>query len=107
MIVPETQGEESKQRLDKADRLFLPDPHDEYGYEIPNIGDNLIPLAALPKWFRELNTREEIVAVCKMGSRRVKAVEFLWQKGFKKVSNLSGRIHAWSDRVDPNTLLDL
>jgi hypothetical protein len=35
----------------------------------------------------------------------VKAVEFLQQQGFKKVSNLSGGIRAWSDRVDGTRLL--
>jgi len=73
---------------------------DEYEYEISNIGGHLIPLAELPKRFTELNARQEIVAVCKMGPRGVKAVEFLKKHGFQKVSNLSGGIHAWSDRVD-------
>jgi rhodanese-related sulfurtransferase len=98
--VPEIQAEELKQRLDKGDNLFLLDVRDEYEYEISNIGGHLIPLAELPKRFKELNIRQEIIAVCKMGPRGVKAVEFLRQQGFKKVSNLSGGIHAWSDRVD-------
>jgi rhodanese-related sulfurtransferase len=98
--VPEIQAEELKQRLDKGDNLLLLDVRDEYEYEISNIGGHLIPLAELPKRFKELNIRQEIVALCKMGPRGVKAVEFLRQQGFKKVSNLSGGIHAWSDRVD-------
>jgi rhodanese-related sulfurtransferase len=98
--VPEIQAEELKQRLDKGENLFLLDVRDEYEYEISNIGGHLIPLAELPKRYKELNVRQEIVAVCKMGPRGVKAVEFLRQQGFKKVRNLSGGIHAWSDRVD-------
>lgn len=100
MNVPEIGAEELKHRLDNGDNLLLLDVRDEYEYEISNIGGQLIPLAELPKRFKELNTRQEIVAVCKMGPRGVKAVEFLQQKGFKRVSNLSGGIHAWSDRVD-------
>jgi rhodanese-related sulfurtransferase len=98
--VPEIQAEELKHRLDQGDKLFLLDVRDEYEYEISNIGGHLIPLAELPKRFTELNARQEIVAVCKMGPRGVKAVEFLKKHGFQKVSNLSGGIHAWSDRVD-------
>jgi rhodanese-related sulfurtransferase len=98
--VHEIQAEELKQRLDQGDNLFLLDVRDEYEYEISNIGGHLIPLAELPKRFAELNTGQEIVAVCKMGPRGVKAVEFLQKHGFRNVSNLRGGIHAWSDRVD-------
>ena len=100
MNVPEIQAEELKQRLDKGENLFLLDVRDEYEYEISNIGGHLIPLAELPKRFKELNVRQDIVAVCKMGPRGVKAVEFLQGRGFKKIRNLHGGIHAWSDRVD-------
>jgi len=98
--VPEIQAEELKQRLDRGDNLFLLDVRDEYEYEISNIGGHLIPLPELPKRYKELNTRQEIIAVCKMGPRGVKAVEFLKRQGFQNVSNLRGGIHAWSDRVD-------
>jgi rhodanese-related sulfurtransferase len=100
MSVPDIQAEELKQRLDRGDNLFLLDVRDEYEYEISNIGGHLIPLPELPKRYKELNARQEIVALCKMGSRSVKAVEFLQQQGFNNVRNLSGGIHAWSDRVD-------
>jgi len=98
--VPEIQAEDLKLRLDKGEELFLLDVRDEYEYEISNIGGHLIPLAELPKRYKELNLRQEIVAVCKMGPRGVKAVEFLQKHGFTRVSNLHGGIHAWSDRVD-------
>jgi rhodanese-related sulfurtransferase len=89
-----------KSRLDKGDNLFLLDVRDEYEYEISNIGGHLIPLPELPKRLDELNADEEIVAVCKMGPRGLRAVELLQKQGFRKVSNLHGGIHAWSDRVD-------
>jgi rhodanese-related sulfurtransferase len=98
--VPEIQAEELKNRLDQGENVFLLDVRDEYEFEISNIGGHLIPLPELPKRLNELNAKQEIVAVCKMGPRGVKAVELLQKKGFKKVSNLRGGIHAWSDRVD-------
>jgi rhodanese-related sulfurtransferase len=98
--VPEIQAEQLKSRLDQGESLFLLDVRDEYEYEISNIGGHLIPLPELPKRLNELNADEEIVALCKMGPRGVKAVELLQKKGFKKVSNLRGGLHAWSDRVD-------
>ena len=100
MSVPEIQVEELKNRLDAGEELFLLDVRDEYEFEISNIGGHLIPLPELPQRVNEIDTNKEIVALCKMGSRSVKAVEFLRNAGFKKVSNLSGGIRAWSDRVD-------
>ena len=100
MSVPEIQAEDLKSRLDKGDNLFLLDVRDEYEFEISNIGGHLIPLPELAKRLDELNAQQEIIAVCKMGPRGVKAVQLLQQKGFRKVSNLRGGIHAWSDRVD-------
>ncbi len=102
MSVPEIQAEDLKYRLDHGDNLFLLDVRDEYEFEISNIGGHLIPLPELSKRLNELNASEEIVALCKMGPRGVKAVELLQKQGFKKVSNLRGGIHAWSDRVDHN-----
>jgi rhodanese-related sulfurtransferase len=98
--VPEIQAEELKSRLDHGENLFLLDVRDEYEYEISNIGGHLIPLPELSKRLDELNAAQEIVALCKMGPRGVKAVELLQKKGFRRVSNLRGGIHAWSDRVD-------
>lgn len=100
MSVPEIQAEELKSRLDHGDNLFLLDVRDEYEYEISNIGGHLIPLPELPKRLNELNAGQEIVTVCKMGPRGVKAAELLQRTGFKKVQNLQGGIHAWSDSVD-------
>ena len=100
MSVPEIQAEELKNRLDQGENLLLLDVRDEYEYEISNIGGHLIPLPELSKRLNELSPRQEIVTLCKMGPRGVKAVELLQKQGFKRVSNLRGGIHAWSDRVD-------
>ena len=100
MNVPEIQVEELKQRLDQGESPFLLDVRDEYEYEISNIGGHLIPLAQLPKRLGELDSRQEIVTVCKMGPRGVKAVEHLQKQGFKNVCNLRGGLRAWSERID-------
>ena len=100
MSVPEIQAEDLKSRLDHGECLFLLDVRDPYEFEKSNIGGHLIPLPQLSRRLHELNADQEIVAVCKMGPSGVKAVELLQKYGFKKVSNLRGGIHAWSDRVD-------
>jgi adenylyltransferase/sulfurtransferase len=100
MSVPEIRVEELKQRLDAGENLFLLDVRDESEYEISNIGGQLIPLAELSKRVNELDVNQKIVTVCKMGPRGAKAVQVLHNAGFTHVWNLTGGIHAWSDRVD-------
>jgi adenylyltransferase/sulfurtransferase len=100
MNVPEIRAEDLKRRLDAGENLFLLDVRDEFEYATSNIGGHLIPLAELPGRVNELDASQKIVAVCKMGPRGAKAVQFLHKAGFNQVWNLSGGIHAWSDRVD-------
>jgi rhodanese-related sulfurtransferase len=100
MAVPEIKAEELKQRLDAGEDLFLLDVRDEHEYETSNIGGHLIPLPELPERVHELDSSRKIVALCKMGPRGAKAVQVLHMAGFTQVWNLTGGIHAWSDRVD-------
>jgi adenylyltransferase/sulfurtransferase len=100
MGVPEIRAEDLKKRLDAGENLFLLDVRDEFEFETSNIGGHLIPLAELPSRVKELDANQKIVAVCKMGPRGAKAVQFLHKAGFTHVWNLTGGIHAWSDRVD-------
>ena len=100
MAVPEIRVEELKRRLDAGENLFLLDVRDESEYEISNIGGLLIPLPELSRRVNELDATQTIVAVCKMGSRSLKAAQLLHNAGFNNVWNLTGGIHAWSDRVD-------
>jgi adenylyltransferase/sulfurtransferase len=100
MGVAEIRAEELKQRLDAGENLFLLDVRDEDEFEISNIGGQLIPLPELAKRVKELDANLNIVTVCKMGPRGVKAAQVLHKAGFSHVWNLTGGIHAWSDRVD-------
>ena len=99
--IPEIQVEELKRRLDAGENIFVLDVREPHEYQICNIGGHLIPLNELPKRMNELDSSREIVAHCKMGGRSAKAVQFLRQAGFQKVSNLKGGITAWADRIDP------
>jgi adenylyltransferase/sulfurtransferase len=93
--------EELKQKLDAKADVFILDVREPHEYQICNLNGYLIPLGDLPKRVNELDTSREIVAHCRSGVRSAKAVNFLQQAGFKKVTNLAGGILAWADRVDP------
>ena len=77
--------------------LDVREPHE---YQIVNIKGHLIPLGDLPTRVHELDSSREIVVHCKSGARSAKAVDFLRQSGFKRVTNLTGGILAWADRID-------
>jgi adenylyltransferase/sulfurtransferase len=95
--------EELKSRLDRGDRLFILDVRNPEEYEICRIpGSTLLPLPALPQRFRELDAGREMVVHCKSGVRSQKAIAFLRQQGFTKLTNLKGGVLAWADRIDPS-----
>jgi molybdopterin/thiamine biosynthesis adenylyltransferase/rhodanese-related sulfurtransferase len=93
--------EELKKKLDSKEDIFILDVREPHEYQICNLNGHLIPLGDLSKRLGELDASREIVAHCKMGGRSAKAVALLQQAGFKKVSNLTGGITAWAERVDP------
>jgi adenylyltransferase/sulfurtransferase len=93
--------EELKKKIDNKEDIFILDVREPHEYQICNLNGHLIPLGDLPKRVGELDSSREIVAHCKMGGRSAKAVAFLQQSGFKKVSNLTGGITAWAERIDP------
>jgi sulfur-carrier protein adenylyltransferase/sulfurtransferase len=92
--------EELKRKLDNKEDIFILDVREPHEYQICNLNGHLIPLNDLPNRISELDSSREIVAHCKMGGRSAKAVAFLKQSGFTKVSNLTGGINAWAERVD-------
>ncbi len=98
--VPAISVEELKKKLDAKDDIFILDVREPHEYQICNLNGYLIPLGDLPKRVSELDSSREIVAHCKMGGRSAKAVAFLKQAGFAKVSNLTGGITAWAERID-------
>lgn len=98
--VPEISVEELKRKLDAKEDIFVLDVREPHEYKICNINGHLIPLNDLPKRVQELDPAKEMVVHCRSGVRSAKAVGFLRQAGFTKVSNLAGGILAWADRID-------
>jgi adenylyltransferase/sulfurtransferase len=86
--------------VDAGEDIFVLDVRAPHEYQICNIQGYLIPLGDLPKCVHELDSSLEIVVPCKSGAHSAKAVEFLRQSGFKHVTNLTGGILTWADRID-------
>ena len=90
-------------RLKRGDSLKLVDVREPHEAEIARIpGAESIPLGKLTSRIAELNPDEEIVLICKEGTRSARALKVLRDAGFRKVRNLKGGINAWAQEVDPS-----
>ncbi len=78
--------------------LDVREPHELQISSLP--GAINIPLGTLAARLSELDSAQDIVVFCKMGSRSTRALELLVSAGFKKVWNLQGGINAWAKEVD-------
>src|SRR5437868_12352093 len=95
--------EELKQRIDRGEKVVILDVRNMPEFQICRIpGSVLLPLPELPSRLGELDPEQEMVVHCKSGMRSAKAIAFLKQQGFKRLSNLQGGILAWAERIDPS-----
>jgi rhodanese-related sulfurtransferase len=92
-----------KQKLDAKEDIFVLDVREPHEVPIANIGAPLIPVGELEKRIAELADKKdsEIYVHCRSGARSQKAALILKQAGFTNVSNVSGGILAWADKIDP------
>ncbi|HUZ93708.1 MAG TPA: molybdopterin-synthase adenylyltransferase MoeB [Edaphobacter sp.] len=102
--IPQISVEALKQKLDAKEDVFVLDVREPHEYQIVNIGAPLIPVGELPNRVGELAAQKdrEIVVHCKTGGRSQKAALALKQAGFTNVSNLTGGITAWAEKIDPS-----
>jgi adenylyltransferase/sulfurtransferase len=102
--IPQISVEALKQKLDAKEDVFVLDVREPHEYQIVNIGAPLIPVGELPNRIGELAAQKdrEIVVHCKTGGRSQKAALALKQAGFTNVSNLTGGITAWAEKIDPS-----
>ena len=101
--IPQITVEGLKRKLDNKENVFVLDVREPHEYQIVNIGAPLIPLGSIDARINELaeHKNDEIVIHCKTGGRSQKAALALKAAGFTNVSNLTGGITAWADKIDP------
>lgn len=98
----EIEPRELAEKLARGERIRLIDVREPHELEISHIdGAELIPLGSLAAHMHELDSAEEIVLLCKTGTRSMRALELLAGAGFRKLKNLHGGINAWANQVDP------
>ena len=91
----------AEQLKSAAPRLIdVREPHELAISSMP--GAENMPLGQLASRLSELDSAQEIVLLCKMGTRSTRALELLLGAGFRKIKNLKGGINAWARDVDPS-----
>ena len=61
-----------------------------------------IPMGTVPARLDELDPAQPIACLCHHGGRSMQVAQFLASRGFDKVANIAGGIHAWSAERDPS-----
>ena len=91
---------QAKRSQGKAFILDVRDPHEA---QIATLGAPMIPVGELESRIGELKGREhdEILVHCRSGARSQKAALILKSHGFTNVSNVTGGILAWAEKIDP------
>jgi adenylyltransferase/sulfurtransferase len=89
--------------MQERKRIRLIDVREPHELEISRLeGAEVIPLGTLAAHMHELDSAEDIVLLCKSGTRSARAIEVLASAGFRKIRNLRGGINAWAQEVDPS-----
>ncbi|HXC96585.1 MAG TPA: molybdopterin-synthase adenylyltransferase MoeB [Edaphobacter sp.] len=102
--IPQITVEELKRKLDAKEDVFVLDVREPHEYQIANLGVLQIPVGSVESRLGELAGRknDEIIIHCRSGARSQKASLILKNAGFTNVSNLTGGILAWADKIDPS-----
>ncbi len=102
--IPQITVEELKRKLGAREDIFVLDVREPHEYLIANLGAPQIPVGEVERRVSELADQKnrEIIVHCRSGARSQKAALILKQAGFTNVSNLTGGILAWADKIDPS-----
>ena len=94
-----------KEMMDQDKSFVLLDVREKWEYEMVHIeGAILVPFGELPRRFREITPRIEVVVYCHWGMRSLDAAFLLQQLGFKSVKSLVGGIDRWAQEIDTQIL---
>jgi adenylyltransferase/sulfurtransferase len=102
--IPQISVEALKRKLDAKEDIFVLDVREPHEYPIANLGAPLIPVGSLAGRIAEVAAQKdrEVIVHCRSGARSQKAALILKNAGFTNVSNLTGGILAWADKIDPS-----
>jgi molybdopterin/thiamine biosynthesis adenylyltransferase/rhodanese-related sulfurtransferase len=83
-------------------RVLLLDVRESHEVQICRIGGSEhIPMGQLAARLGDLPRDRHLLVLCHHGGRSRRATEYLHAQGFPAVSNVTGGLAAWAERIDP------
>ena len=102
-MVEEISVEELKARLDAGGHPLVIDVREPHELEISRVDfARHLPMGEVPARLGELDPEVPLIVMCRSGGRSLQVARFLESRGFRSVSNLTGGILAWGERIDPS-----
>jgi len=102
VMIDEILSRDLKARLDKGDQPVLLDVREPEEVAIVRLPGSIhIPMGEVPGRLHELDPDKEIIVYCHHGVRSLRVAQFLAQRDFSHVVNLTGGIDAWALEVEP------
>jgi len=101
-MVQEVSPEELQAECQAGQAPQLLDVREAWELEISRLPGTLhIPMNEVPERLGELDPARPVTVICRSGARSLHVGHYLEQQGFGRVSNLTGGILAWGERIDP------
>lgn len=102
-MVQDISVEQLKALVDAGQAPRVIDVREGYELEISSLPfAEHLPMGEVPARFGELDPAAPLVVMCRSGGRSLQVARFLEGRGFRSVSNLTGGILAWGERIDPS-----
>ena len=97
--------QELKKKIDDEENVFLLDvrePFEQYQSKIKYDNATLIPVGKLAERLDEIRDKkkQEVVCLCRSGSRSAEACKLLEKEGFTNAKNLKDGINQWAKDID-------
>jgi rhodanese-related sulfurtransferase len=71
----------------------------QVGFDVPGV--LLMPLSELEQRFADLPRDRDLVLVCQVGQRSLKAAYFLMYQGYTRVASMDGGLFKWANKGFP------
>lgn len=94
-------AEEVWDRLQKGEKLRIIDVREPFEFSSGHIpGAELIPMGTIPRSLDKFSPNEEVVFVCRSGSRSYQVCQYLKASGYDNVVNMEGGMMYWPGEVE-------
>lgn len=92
---------ELAEQLNSNKEIQLLDVRETYEWDICHIkGAINIPMGMIDEAMDKISKDKKTVVMCHHGMRSMNTIQYLKTKGFNKLINLDGGIHAWAVEID-------